>query len=136
MSSCITRLNHIGLQVRDLNIARKWFIDTLGLSECGATHDKFFVMAGDDVIAVEHHQDIDYCFDHYGFEAKSRESMDALYTDLLAQEIEFICHPHERRGGYSMTFRDPCGHIAEIQTFEKSTYLKSDKQFQWLSMEM
>lgn len=83
MSNFIKELNHISLQVQDLDIARKWFIDTLGLTECMCTFDKFCAVAGKDLIAVEHNPNADYSFDHYGFEAQSRESMGSLNAAFL-----------------------------------------------------
>ncbi len=133
MSTYIKGLNHINLQVRDLDVARAWFVDTLELAECGRVPGKFFVLAGTDVIAIEQREDLPYSFDHYGLEARSREGMDALYSVLAARDIECVCHPHERRGGYSMTFRDPCGHIAEIQSYDASAHELTGDRYRGLA---
>ena len=128
----ICGLNHLGLVVSNIDIAREWFHGTLGLEILEDRGELIFFKAGKDIIAAktprlavakpEHGGEPDTEFedfaswqhlDHYGFYAKSESEVDAFAAMLREQNIDIIKGPYSRSDGRSVYFRDPCGLVGE-----------------------
>ncbi len=131
----ITGLNHLGIVVEDISLARHWFIETLGLKLIEDRGELFFFLAGADVLAVktprmavnkpEHGAESSYQnkagfqhLDHYGFYAQSPEEVDGFTAFLETNNIEILKGPYDRRDGLSVYFRDPLGLIGEYLYFK------------------
>ena len=98
--SFIKGLNHLGLVVEDIAIAKSWFINTLNLTVIEDRGEIIFLHAGKDIIAIktpamavakpEHGGESDYlktgskagwqALDHYGFFAETAEAVLFLST--------------------------------------------------------
>lgn len=132
----IRGLNHLGLVVEDINVARHFFQDILGLKVLGDRGELLFLGAGRDVLAVktpkmavskpEHGgEPKDFssragwqALDHYGFFAQTREEVDAFADHLKKHRIEILKGPYDRSDGRSVYFRDPCGNVGEFFYYE------------------
>lgn len=133
-SFSITGLNHIGLVVSDIEVAKDWFHSKLGLSLIEDRGELVFLKAGSDIIAIktpkmavmkpEHEaianslDDLDKFkgwqhLDHYGFFAKDRDEVDAFAAFLKESHISIIKGPYDRSDGRSVYFKDPCGLVGE-----------------------
>lgn len=138
MSVSIQGLNHIGLIVDDINQAKSWFADTLGLVIIEDRGELVFLLAGNDVIAIktpnmavsnpEHGAEStrDYrqragwqSLDHYGFYAPSPEEVDKFAAHIVAHGATLLKGPYNRRDGRSVYFRDPLGLVGEYFFFIK-----------------
>ncbi|MFK7824227.1 MAG: VOC family protein [Oligoflexales bacterium] len=127
----ISGLNHIGLVVENIDLAKSWFCQKLGLKVLEDRGELVFLLAGKDIIAIKTPQmavkkpehgaeknpnsknDGWETLDHYGFYAQSPEEVDE-FSRFLAQEgIEIIKGPYDRSDGRSVYFKDPCGNIGE-----------------------
>ncbi|MEZ4743060.1 MAG: VOC family protein [Bdellovibrionota bacterium] len=128
----ISGLNHLGLIVEDIAIAREWYCNALGLEIIEDRGEIIFLRAGSDVIAIktpamavakpEHSEqrDMNYrssggwqAMDHYGFFAKNRQEVDNFAAMLNEKNIHIIKGPYDRKDGRSVYFRDPCGNVGE-----------------------
>ena len=131
MSFSIKGLNHLALVVEDINAAKKWFIDCLGLSVLEDRGELVILKAGNDVIAVKtksyainkpefENDNFDFplrsgwqTLDHYGFYAASPEEVDTFAEKLKSWDIPILKGPYSRSDGRSVYFRDPCGNVGE-----------------------
>lgn len=137
MNFTISGLNHIGLIVEDIEIAKKWFIDALGLKIFEDRGELIFLLAGKDVIAIktprmavskpEHGAEQVQHFgikegwqtlDHYGFYAKHPDEVDEFADHIKKYGATIIKGPYDRRDGRSVYFRDPLGNIGEFLFFK------------------
>ena len=139
MSGFVRGLNHLGLVVEDMEAARGWFVDTLGLAVLEDRGELLFLLAGDDVLALktprmavakpEHGgESIDLScsaragvqtLDHYGFYARSPDEVDRFAAYLERQGATLLKGPYDRRDGRSVYFRDPCGNVGEYLCFRR-----------------
>jgi len=133
----IKGLNHLGLVVEDISIAKSWFIDTLHLELIEDRGEIVFLHAGKDIIAIktpamavakpEHGGESDYlksgskagwqALDHYGFYAESPEAVDEFSTYIVENGAKILKGPYNRSDGRSVYFRDPCGLVGEFLYF-------------------
>lgn len=137
-SFSITGLNHLGIVVEDISLAKNWFIHTLGLKLIEDRGELFFFLAGDDVLAVktprmavtkpEHGAESSSLdksgfqhLDHYGFYAQTPGEVDGFTAFLKAQNIEILKGPYDRSDGRSVYFKDPLGLVGEYLYFKPST---------------
>ena len=137
-SFSVTGLNHMGLVVEDMNLARKWFVDALGLEVIEDRGEIIFLLAGNDVIAIktpamavakpEHGLESDemtkgrsgfQTLDHYGFYASTPEEVDQFAETITAHGAEILKGPYDRRDGRSVYVKDPLGNVCEYLYFEK-----------------
>ena len=132
MEFSIRGLNHLALVVKDIEVAKTWFIETLGLRLFEDRGDILFILAGKDIIAVktpamavnkpEHGGEGSYAaadpsgwqtLDHYGFFAGSPAEVDAFAEHLRRHNLTILKGPYDRSDGRSVYFRDPCGNVGE-----------------------
>lgn len=132
MNFTINGLNHLGLVVENISVARQWFIEDLKLPILEDRGELIFVLAGRDIIAIktprmainkpEHGGEIQEAFtefagwqhlDHYGFYAQSKEEVDNFAQFLKFRQITILKGPYDRSDGRSVYFRDPCGLVGE-----------------------
>ena len=135
----IDGLNHLGLIVPDIQCAKKWFIETLGLELLEDRGEMFFFLAGKDVIATktrgmavakpehgleEAGEDRSgwQTLDHYGFYAKERREVDLFAAYVQEEGAKIIKGPYDRRDGRSVYFKDPLGLVGEYLYFDVSSY--------------
>lgn len=133
----ISGLNHLGIVVEDMQKARSFFCDFLGLTLLQDRGELIFLAAGSDVIAIktprmavskpEHGGESAsltkanngwQTLDHYGFFAASRAEVDNFADKLRASQIEILKGPYDRSDGRSVYFRDPCGNVGEYFFFK------------------
>jgi catechol 2,3-dioxygenase-like lactoylglutathione lyase family enzyme len=135
----IKGLNHIGLVVEDIAIAKSWFINTLNLTVIEDRGEIIFLHAGKDIIAIktpamavakpEHGGESDYlktgskagwqALDHYGFFAETAEAVDEFAEYIVKNGAKILKGPYTRSDGRSVYFRDPCGLVGEFLYFSK-----------------
>jgi catechol 2,3-dioxygenase-like lactoylglutathione lyase family enzyme len=133
----INGLNHLGLVVDDIEIAKKWFVETLGLKIFQDRGEILFILAGNDVLAVktaamainkpEHGGEDPESFargkagwqtlDHYGFFANSPDEVDSFSVHVEKHGATILKGPYSRSDGRSVYFRDPCGNVGEYLFF-------------------
>ncbi len=136
----ITGLNHLGLIVEDIAVAKQWYLDTLGLSLIEDRGPMFFMLAGSDVLAVktpemavskpEHGLEQTWSrprqgwqtLDHYGFYAQSPEEVDAFASYISERGANILKGPYNRRDGRSVYFKDPCGNVGEYLYFDPTVF--------------
>lgn len=134
MKPQITGLNHLGLVVEDIELARDYFERILGLELILDRGELLFFLVGDDVLAVktpqmavskpEHGAESIslnksgwQSLDHYGFFAPTPEAVDSMTQHLIGHGIEILKGPYDRSDGRSVYFKDPCGNIGEYLYF-------------------
>jgi catechol 2,3-dioxygenase-like lactoylglutathione lyase family enzyme len=141
MSFTISGLNHLGLVVPDIAIAKAWFIDALGFKVLEDRGELLFLQVGNskDILAIktprmavnkpEHGgegkiaeitQGLQH-LDHYGFFAKSRAEVDDFAEFLKSHQVEILKGPYDRSDGRSVYFRDPLGLVGEYLYWEEKT---------------
>jgi len=131
MKFSISGLNHLGLVVSDIGVAKKWFLETLGCQLVEDRGELVFFMVGNDILAIktpamavakpEHGAESGsltpsdgwQALDHYGFYAKSPEEVDEFAKYLREKEVHIIKGPYDRSDGRSVYFKDPCGMVGE-----------------------
>jgi catechol 2,3-dioxygenase-like lactoylglutathione lyase family enzyme len=130
-SFSISGLNHIGLVVEDIEVAKTWFCTQLGLKILEDRGEIVFILAGNDIIAIktpqmavskpEHGAESTSLekskgwqfLDHYGFYAQTAEEVDHFAAFLRKENIEILKGPYSRSDGRSVYFKDPCGNVGE-----------------------
>lgn len=139
VSFTISGLNHLGLVVEDIAIAKKWFVDSLGMRLVEDRGELLFIAAGSDILAVktprmavskpEHGGESDYqsgaksgwqSLDHYGFFAPNPEAVDAFAGYVVGQGATLLKGPYDRSDGRAVYFRDPCGLVGEYLYYSPS----------------
>ncbi len=127
----IRGLNHLGLIVEDIEAAKTWFIDTLGLELIEDRGELIFVHAGDDVIAIktprmavtkpEHGLESKatgragfQTLDHYGFFAGTPDEVDRFAAHIAERGATILKGPYDRSDGRSVYFKDPMGNVGEF----------------------
>ena len=135
----IAGINHLGLIVDDIDLARKWFQEVLGFRVLEDRGELLFLLAGQDVLAIktpqmavakpEHGEErvngrnIGWeTLDHYGFYAKAPEEVDQFAAHIERHGAKVIKGPYDRRDGRSVYFKDPCGNVGEYLYFNPSVY--------------
>ena len=136
MKFSICGLNHLGLVVQDINVAKTWFLETLGCKLIEDRGELVFFLIGQDVMAIktpamavakpEHGEEADpsagragwQALDHYGFYAASPDEVDQFARYLQEKGIRIIKGPYDRRDGRSVYFKDPCGLVGEYLYFK------------------
>ena len=137
MGFTISGLNHLGLIVEDISLAKQWFVDFLGLSLVDDRGELLLLKAGEDILAVktinaainkpEHSEqgvmgkkrDGWQTLDHYGFYAKTPQEVNSFAEKLLLQtNAKIIKGPYDRSDGRSVYFKDPCGNVGEYFYYE------------------
>ena len=132
MSFSISGLNHLGLIVEDMAVARRWFVETLGLVVSEDRGELLFVHAGHDVLAIktprmavskpEHGGETVsegaskagwQTLDHYGFFAATPAEVDSFAAHITAHGATILKGPYDRSDGRSVYFRDPLGNVGE-----------------------
>jgi len=128
----ISGINHLGLIVEDIEVAKEWYVGCLGLQVVDDRGEIVFLKAGADILAIktpkmavakpEHSCQKDMSersssgwqtLDHYGFFAKSANEVDEFVKMLEDKNIEIIKGPYDRSDGRSVYFKDPCGNVGE-----------------------
>lgn len=132
-SKFINGLNHLGLVVENIALARHWFVDVLGLEVTEDRGELIFLKAGRDILAIktpamavakpEHGGESDFlkggnkagwqALDHYGFFAATPELVDEFASMIVKHGATILKGPYDRRDGRSVYFRDPCGLVGE-----------------------
>lgn len=132
----IKGLNHLGLIVNDINAAKKWFIDALGLEVIEDRGELVFLKAGKDIIAIktpkqavnkpEHgleSKETNFSglqsLDHYGFFADSPQQVDEFCLHVQNHGAKILKGPYDRSDGRSVYFKDPLGMVGEFFYFSK-----------------
>ncbi len=134
----IKGLNHLGLIVEDIAVAKTFFCNFLGLEVIEDRGALIFLKAGSDVIAIktpkmavskpEHGGESQLptkanngwqSLDHYGFFAASKAEVDDFADKLKAANIQILKGPYDRSDGRSVYFRDPCGNVGEYLFYQK-----------------
>lgn len=139
MNFKIMGLNHLGLVVEDIAIAKKWFVDTLKLELILDRGELLFLLAGKDVIAIktakmainkpEHGgEDIEglqkgksgfQSLDHYGFYAQTPSEVDAFAQHVAENGATILKGPYDRIDGRSVYIKDPCNNVCEFLYFKQ-----------------
>lgn len=137
----ISGLNHLGLIVEDIQLAKQWFLDTLGLTLIEDRGQMFFMLAGKDVLAVktpdmavskpEHGLEQNWSepregwqtLDHYGFYAQNPTEVDRFAAFIAKHGATILKGPYDRKDGRSVYFRDPCGNVGEYLFFNADVYM-------------
>lgn len=133
MPISIKGLNHLGLVVEDMDKARKWFIETLGLRVIEDRGELLFLAAGKDVIALktpamavnkpEHGQEKGGSYDggqhldHYGFFASNESEVDDFAQLAKENGATILKGPYSRSDGRSVYVKDPCNLVCEFFYF-------------------
>ncbi len=135
MGFSINGLNHLALVVEDMSVARRWFVNQLGLKILEDRGELLFLLAGSDIIALktpkmavakpEHGGESNMTsersgrqnLDHYGFFAQTPQEVDEFSEFLRQSNIEILKGPYDRSDGRSIYFRDPCGFVGEYFFF-------------------
>ena len=135
----ITGLNHLGLVVEDIEVAKEWFVKTLGFKVMEDRGELVFLLVGTDILAIktpkmavakpehglESERDMTtrsgwQALDHYGFYAESPEQVDEFATMLKEKDIRILKGPYSRSDGRSVYFKDPCGNVGEYLFFDSN----------------
>lgn len=135
MKPKISGLNHLGLVVEDIAVAKNFFENILGFELWLDRGELLFYLIGEDVLAVktpamavakpEHgaesprtdRQSGWQALDHYGFFAPTPEDVDIMHQHLVKHDIEILKGPYDRSDGRSVYFKDPCGNVGEYLYF-------------------
>jgi catechol 2,3-dioxygenase-like lactoylglutathione lyase family enzyme len=134
----IKGLNHLGLVVEDLVIAKKWFVDTLGMNVIEDRGELLFLSVGQDILAIktprmaaikpEHGGEAAspqgsksgwQSLDHYGFFAPSKDAVDAFASHVAQHGATLLKGPYDRSDGRAVYFRDPCGLVGEYLYYSR-----------------
>ena len=143
MTFSISGLNHLGLIVDDMAVAREWFVGTLGLEISEDRGELLFLHVGRDVLAIktprmavskpEHGGETVtlgaakagwQTLDHYGFFASSTEEVDQFAEHVSAHGATILKGPYNRSDGRSVYFRDPLGNVGEYLFYQPKKSVK------------
>ena len=132
MQFTVSGLNHLGLIVEDMAVARRWFVDALGLTITEDRGELLFLAIGTDILAIktpamavnkpEHGGETVkpgtaksgwQTLDHYGFFAQTPAEVDAFAEHIKRHGAVILKGPYDRSDGRSVYFRDPCGNVGE-----------------------
>jgi len=114
-------LRHVALNVVNLEVISKFYIDIFGMKiEWQPDKDNIYLTSGDDNLALhrakprtQDHQS--QSLDHIGFIVKTPSDVDDAYQFLLKKKVEVIAEPKTHRdGARSLYCADPEGNVIQI----------------------
>lgn len=110
--------DHMGLNVRDLDVAIAFFGDWFGftvLARWEAPRQAFIARAGW-VLGLQENPHYDYdahTLAHLAFSGAHAE-FERLVARIRAEGLPVVSGPSPQRGGASLVFREPSGNLIEI----------------------
>ncbi len=107
-------LNHLNLNVRDLERSRRFYCDVLGMRLKWEREDMLFLRCGETDVGIMQREPVHVDSIHFGFRLGSPAEVDA-WAEHLARHQATIEHaPFERDGGRVLFARDPDGYRLEF----------------------
>ncbi len=108
----MVKLDHLAIRVRDLEAARRWFVDNLGMA-------LEFEVPGRRTVALQDDAGLTLFLDeaagHLGADGVvltfQVDDVEASYRTLSARGVPFESPPARRFWGYGAELRDPDGHL-------------------------
>ena len=107
-------IQHMNLNVRDVARARRFYEDVLGFELSFAKGDTVWLEAGGDLLGLSLGEPPRENPNHWGFQVRSRQAVDAWCEHLKSKEIPIDKGPYDRSDGRGIYFRDPDGYVLEI----------------------
>ena len=112
------RLDHVGLNVADLESSITFYQDMFGFSLIQRWENprQAFVGSGDTVLGLIEMPDYDYrayTMAHLAFSCEEAD-FPMVVDKVNGLGLEVVSGPKEQRGGETVLFRDPSGNILEI----------------------
>ncbi|WP_052808411.1 VOC family protein [Methyloterricola oryzae] len=112
------RIDHVGLNVRDLDESIAFYTQLFGFSVIDRWDDpkQAFVGAGDVVLGLMEVTGYDfraYTMAHIAFPCE-RASFPSAVVAIRDMGAEVVSGPKPQRGGETILFRDPSGNIVEV----------------------
>lgn len=120
-------LHIVTLGVRDLEVSRRFYTETLGWKPAGPSSEAIvFVQAGGVVLALFPHallaEDATVAHEGSGFSgftlahnARSESEVDEIIADLRSKGVKIVKEPQKVSwGGYSSYFADPDDYLWEV----------------------
>jgi len=110
----IEGIQHVNLNVRDVARARAFYEDVLGFSLSFEKNGTAWVAAGRDLLGLSLGEPPRDNPNHWGFQVRSRQAVDAWAEHLKAKDVPIDKGPYDRSDGRGLYFRDPDGYVLEI----------------------
>ena len=108
-------IQHLNLQVADLERARAFYTGLLGFEVSFAKGDTLWLDAGGDLLGLSQGDvPAQRSFEHFGFMVEAKTEVDRWAEQLRAHGVTPEKGPYDRSDGRSIYFRDPDGHLLEI----------------------
>lgn len=123
----LTGINHITIRVNNIELAREFYGDVLGLEEIrmmGKSMVVYRIGVEDTLVIVEAETSYDpnsrdFRVDHFGFYLESAEKVDEMASYLREAEVTILSGPANRKRGRFLFAADPDGNMLEF-FFEES----------------
>jgi catechol 2,3-dioxygenase-like lactoylglutathione lyase family enzyme len=111
----VLRLDHLAIRVRDLEAARRWYVDLLGMA-------LEFEVPGRRTVALQDDAGLTLFLDETAEEVAPDavsltfqvDDVEATYRRLAARGVAFEAPPGKRFWGYGAELRDPDGHLVML----------------------
>ena len=115
MALAVKGIQHLNLQVADLERARAFYTQLLGFEVSFAKGDTLWLDAGGDLLGLSQ-SDVPAprSFEHFGFMVEAKAEVDRWAAQWRAYGVTPEKGPYDRSDGRSIYFRDPDGHLLEI----------------------
>lgn len=107
-------IQHLNLQVADLERSRAFYEQVLGFELSFAKGDTIWLEAGSDLLGLSRGVPPTDFPTHFGFQVGSPEEVDAWLGQLEKHGVTIAKGPYDRSDGRSVYFRDPDGYLLEI----------------------
>lgn len=110
----LLNLNHLNLNVRDLERSRRFYCDILGMTLQWEEESMIFLRCGETDFALIQRDPVEVESIHFGFRLPESGDVDAWADHLRKQNATIEHGPFERDAGRVLFARDPDGYRIEF----------------------
>lgn len=110
----VNGIQHVNLNVADLERARRFYEAVLGFRFSFAKGQTVWLEADGDLLGLSQGTPPPDLPNHWGFRVGSAEEVTAWVRHLAEHDVKIEKGPYDRSDGRSVYFRDPDGYVLEI----------------------
>ncbi len=107
-------IQHVNLNVADVERSRRFYQDVLGFAPSFAKDDTVWLDAGGDLLGLSRGEPPREHPNHWGFRVESGAEVNAWARHLTEHGAKLDKGPYDRSDGRSVYFSDPDGYLLEI----------------------
>jgi metallothiol transferase len=110
----LPNLNHLNLNVKDLERSRRFYCEVLGIRLQWEDEAMLFLRCGDADLSISQREPVQVESIHFGFRLERPAEVDAWADHFRRHGVTIDRGPFDRDGGRTLYARDPDGYMLEL----------------------